>query len=139
MYPRLHLAVFHISTKVFKLRAFQQTLPIHSSQQLVPPPRRTFGRQIDPLSSSISDILNFLTEPLNEGLAYRSLNVLRSAISSTHPKIDSFSVGQHPYVTRFLKGALNKRPSKLRYSHTWNVAVMIKYMISLGEKQHPIT
>ena len=91
------------------------------------------GRQIDPLSSSISDILIFLTEVFNEGLAYRSLNVLRSALSSTHPKIDGFSVGQHPYVTRLLKGALNKRPPKPRYSHTWNVDVMIKYMISLGK------
>lgn len=44
------------------------------------------GRQIDPLSLSISDILIFLTDVFNEGLAYRSLNVLRSAISSTHPK-----------------------------------------------------
>ena len=91
------------------------------------------GRQIDPLSSSISDILIFLTDVFNEGLAYRSLNVLRSAISSTHPKIDGFSVGQHPYVTRLLKGALNKRPPKPRYSHTWNVDIMIKYIISLGK------
>ena len=91
------------------------------------------GRQIDPLSSSTSDILIFLTEVFNEGLAYRSLNVPRSAISSTHPKIDGFSVGQHAYVTRLLKGALNKRPPKPRYSHTWNVDVMIKYMISLGK------
>ena len=34
MYPRLHLAVFHISTNASKLRAFRQTLPIYSSQQL---------------------------------------------------------------------------------------------------------
>jgi len=90
--PRLHLAVFHISTNVSKLRALQQTLPIYSSQLLVPPPRIS-GRQIDPLSSSISDILIFPTELFNEGLAYRSLNVLRSAISSTHPKIDDFFSG----------------------------------------------
>ena len=39
MNPRLHLAVFSISTNASKLRAFQQTLPIYSSssQQLVPP------------------------------------------------------------------------------------------------------
>ena len=37
MYPRLYLAVFHISTNVSKLRAFRQTLPIYSSQQLAPP------------------------------------------------------------------------------------------------------
>ena len=40
MYPRLHLAVFHISTNVSKLRAFRQTLTIYSSQQLVPPHTR---------------------------------------------------------------------------------------------------
>ncbi|KAL9964636.1 hypothetical protein ACROYT_G028306 [Oculina patagonica] len=91
------------------------------------------GRQIDPLSSSINDILIFLTEVFNEGLAYRSINVLRSAISSTHPKIDGYPVGQHPYVTRLLKGALNKRPPKPRYSHTWNVDIMVKYIISLGK------
>ena len=59
--------------------------------------------------------------------------MLRSAISSTHPKIDGFSVGQHPYVTRLLKGVLNKRPPKPRYFHTWNVDVMIKHMSSLGK------
>jgi len=37
MYPRLHLTMFHISTNISKLRAFQETLPIYSSQQLVPP------------------------------------------------------------------------------------------------------
>ena len=148
MYPRLHLAVFHISTNVSKLRAFQQTLPIYSSQQLVPPHTKPMslagtvgaagvldGKLIlfRPVDPSISDILIFLTEVFNEGLAYRSLNVLRSAISSTHPKINGFSVGQHPYVTRLLKGALNKRPPKPRYFHTWNVDVMIKYIISLGK------
>ena len=47
-------------------------------------------------------------------------------------------MGQHPYVTRLLKGALNKRPPKPRYSHTWNVDVMIKYIISLG-KNSPLS
>ena len=96
-------------------------------------------RKIDLFSSSVSDILIFLPEVFNEGLAYRSLNVLRSALSSTHSKIDGFPMGQHPYVTRVLKGALNKRPPKPRYSHTRNVNVTIKYMISLGEKQHSIS
>ena len=42
-------------------------------------------------------------------------------------------MGQHSYVTRLLKGALNKHPPKPRYSHTWNVDVMIKYIICLGK------
>jgi len=93
MYPRLSLAVFHISTNVSKLRAFQQTLPIYSLQLLVPPPRRISERKIDHLSSSISEFLIFLTELFNKCLAYRSPIVLRSAISSSHPKIDGFFSG----------------------------------------------
>ena len=92
-------------------------------------------RQIDPLQASLSDILTFLTEAFNKGLAYRSINVLRSAISSTHPTIDGYHVGQHPYVTRLLRGALNSRPSKPRYIHTWNVDVMVKYIVSLGKNR----
>ena len=93
------------------------------------------GRKIDPLHTSISDILTFLTEAFNKGLAYRSLNVLRSAISSTHPAIDGYHVGQHPYVTRLLRGALNSRPPKPRYTHTWNVDVMVKYIVSLDKNR----
>jgi len=72
-------------------------------------------------------------EAFNEGLAYRSINVLRFAISSTHPSIDGYSVGHHPYITRLLKGALNTRPPKPRYTHTWNVDIMVKYIVSLGK------
>ena len=92
-------------------------------------------RQIDPLQASLSDILTFLTEAFNKGLAYRSINVLRSAISSTHPTIDGYHVGQHPYVARLLRGALNSRPPKPRYTHTWNVNVMVKYIVSLGKNR----
>ena len=82
-------------------------------------------RQIDPICASLNDILLSLTEAFNEGQAYRSLHVLRSDLSSTHdhPKIDGYSVGQHPYITRLLRGALNQRPPKPRY--------MVKYMVSL--------
>ena len=40
------------------------------------------GRKIDPLSSSICDILIFLTEGFNEGLAYQSFNVQRPSFRS---------------------------------------------------------
>ena len=77
MYPRLHLAVFHISTNASALRAFQRTLPIYLLQQLVSPQTKptslvgTVGAagildKTDPLSSSISDILIFLQKPLTK-------------------------------------------------------------------------
>ena len=44
-------------------------------------------------------------------------------------------MGQHPYVTRLLRGALNSRPPQPRYTHTWNVDVMVKYIVSLGKNR----
>ena len=37
MYPRLHLAVFHLSGNSTKQKGFQRTLPEYSNQQLKPP------------------------------------------------------------------------------------------------------
>ena len=42
-----------------------------------------------------------------DSLRYRSLNAYRSAISSTHEKLDGVCVGEHPLVSRVLKGAFN--------------------------------
>jgi hypothetical protein len=42
------------------------------------------------------------------------MNVLRSALSSTHPRIDGYLVGQHPYVVILMRGVLNNRPPKPR-------------------------
>ena len=55
----------------------------------------------------MSHILSFLSDSFHDGLQYRSINVFRSALSSTHPKIDGYAVGQHPYVVKLMKGILN--------------------------------
>ena len=59
--------------------------------------------KINPVSAPLSKILEFLAKAFSDGLEHRSINVLRSAISSTHSKIDSFPVGQHPQVTKLMK------------------------------------
>ncbi|KXJ07709.1 hypothetical protein AC249_AIPGENE19166, partial [Exaiptasia diaphana] len=92
-------------------------------------------RKINPVSASINEILSFLTETFNSGTAYRTLNVLRSAISSTHPKIDRYLVGQHPYVIHLLKGALQTRPPQPRYTHTWDVNLVLNYILSLKKNK----
>ena len=67
-------------------------------------------RKLNSVHASVESILEFLTSEFNLGRAYRTLNVYRSAISSTHPKIDSVRVGEHPLVVQLLKGAYNLRP-----------------------------
>ena len=42
-------------------------------------------------------------------------------------------MGQHPLVSRLLKGIYNTCPPQPRYSTTWDVDVVIRYLQSLGE------
>ena len=90
-------------------------------------------RKVNPISATLNDVLLFLTDRFNNGAAYRSVNVARSAISSCHAKIDGYPVGQHPLVVQLLKGMLNMRPPKPRYTHTWDVHLVTKYPDCLGK------
>ena len=89
-------------------------------------------RQVNPLSAPLSLILEFLKDQFEEGKAYRSLNVFRSALSALLLEIDSFKVGSHPLVSQLLKGAFNLKPPKPRYSHTWSVGKVLDFIKSLG-------
>ena len=74
------------------------------------------GRHINPLSASLGNVLEFLADQFDLGLQYRSLNTLRSAISTSHPQLDNVNVGSHPLVSRLLKGMFNARPPAPRLS-----------------------
>ena len=83
----------------------------------------------------VEDIIILLAQLFKEGYQYRSLNSYRSAISAVHSKVDGQSVGQHPLITRMLKGVYNERPPLARYSTFWNVRVVLRYLRGLGENK----
>lgn len=83
----------------------------------------------------MSEVVNFLADLFVEGYKYNSLNSYRSAISSVHEKVDGLDVGQHPLVTRLLKGAFNDRPPLPKYSSTWDVQVVLNYLEYLGDNE----
>ena len=64
----------------------------------------------NPLVGPVEDVANFLANLYEKGYQYRSLNAYRSAISSVHAEVDGQPVGQHPLITRLLKGVFNERP-----------------------------
>ena len=68
-------------------------------------------------------------------MQYQTVNVLRSAISSTHQWVDGKPIGQHPLVIRLLKGISNERPPKSRYTTTWDVSKVTSYLSSLGDNK----
>ena len=90
-------------------------------------------RDSDPVSGPIGEVVNFLAHLFDQGHQYRSINAYRSAISSVHEKADGYEVGQHPLVSRLLKGVFHERPQQPRYSETWDVSRVTAYIDSLGE------
>ena len=91
------------------------------------------SRDRNPFEGPVSDVVNFLAELHSQGYQYRSLNSYRSAISSIHSKIEGHPVGEHPLVSRVLKGAYNARPPLPRYNTFWDVGVVLQYIKGLGQ------
>ena len=85
-------------------------------------------RQINPIQPSIAKVVDFLSERFQAGLQYTSLNSYRSAISSAIPQVEGCPVGQHPLVCKFMKGVFNSRPPQPKYSGTWDVGFVTKYL-----------
>ena len=85
-------------------------------------------RGVNPVSTSVVNIMQFLTDQFDSGLQYRTVNTLRSAISTTHPEIEGSAVGSHPLVSRLMKGMFNSRPPAPRYTSSWDVREVVSFL-----------
>ena len=79
------------------------------------------GQGVQAAAPTLSNILDYLASLFDGGAQYRTINLHRSALSSTLKPIDGFCVGQHPLVCRLLKGAFNLRPPRPKLCPTWSV------------------
>jgi len=89
------------------------------------------SRGINPLSASIENGLEFLYQQYENGLSYSGINTARSALSTVIFLPDGGSFGNHPLVSRFLKGVFESRPSPPRYKDIWDVSVVLDYLKTL--------
>ncbi|XP_044127924.1 uncharacterized protein LOC122921764 [Bufo gargarizans] len=87
-------------------------------------------RDLDPVSASVTHLLQFLTSLFEAGKAYRTINLFRSAISSTHQGFDGVPAGRHPLVSRLLRGSRLARPPRPRFTATWDVSLVLSFLSS---------
>lgn len=88
------------------------------------------GQTISPLRPNINHVLKFLAELYNKGLQYRSLGTARSAISTFLKICSNIDINKYEEVTRFMKGVFIERPALPRYTTTWSVDTVLKYLES---------
>lgn len=79
---------------------------------------------------SVTTLLAFLTERFKGGASYSALNTDRCAVSLISKK----KIGENEIISRFMKGVFNLRPARPKYSYTWDVAIVLRYL----EKLYPL-
>lgn len=84
--------------------------------------------QIIPNQIQLNDVLKYLTFLHESGLSYSSINTARSTLSLMLPHQDGKPIGEHPLIVRLLRGVARQRPPTPKYSHIWNVDVVLSYI-----------
>lgn len=90
-------------------------------------------RATDPISCPIGDVVKFLAEHFRKGYQYRSMNAYHSAISSVHIRVDGYDMGQHPLVSRALKGAFPSYTSPAKVLPYMGCNRVVNSLDSLGD------
>ena len=130
---QLQLAVWKVSSNVNQQKAFQVGLLNSFWQGGARPPIQLTSHRgsggiagvleegLIPFHVMSESFLDFLADLYEEGLEHRTVNSIQSAVSMTHCHVEGVPIGQHPLVTRLIKGVYNSRLPRPCYSATWDV------------------
>jgi hypothetical protein len=84
---------------------------------------------------NVTDVLKFLHSLHVNGLSYSTLNTARSALSSYLMEFQlsdsNYTVANHPFIVRYLKGVFSCSKPSPRYQETWDVNPVVTYIESL--------
>ncbi|XP_073683991.1 uncharacterized protein [Garra rufa] len=82
-------------------------------------------KRIVPFLCSVADVLCFLQELLDKGRAFSTVKVYLAAISACHMGIDNNTMGQHPLVCRFMRGARRLNRVSKPLIPPWDLSVVL--------------
>lgn len=77
------------------------------------------------------EIIEFLTT-LFDTLGYSAINTARSALSTFVVLPEGHSVGNHPLISRFLRGVFQLKPPLPRYNKIWDVRLVLNFLRKLS-------
>ena len=81
-----------------------------------------------PDRDAVSSVENYLAHLFHEHkLAYRTINVHRSAISAKLSPYNGMPLGEQPVVCKVMKGIFNLRPPKKKLIPTWSVKTVLSF------------
>lgn len=93
-------------------------------------------RSADPLSATLKNVLQFLTDLHASGKSYSTVNVHRSMLSQTLEPLDGVAIGEHPLIVRLMRGCYHQNPPQPRYNEMWDAGKVSTFIESLGENRN---
>ncbi len=72
----------------------------------------------DPLPGPIVNVVNFPADFHKHGYKYQSLKHTDQSFPP-HERVEGFSVGEHPMVSKLMKGVFHDRPTLPKYTVSW--------------------
>lgn len=81
---------------------------------------KCMGRGSDPTSNDLIVVEAILLEQFRSK-SYSTVNINRSALSSTIERVEGFQVGQHTKMLLLMKGIYNKKPQAAKYDSVWDM------------------
>ena len=83
---------------------------------------------LDVLRPTLPQALSFLQSLVDSGLGYSAVNTARSALSAILLIPGVLSFGAHADVMLFMKGVFNLRPTRPRYTSTWDSSTVLNFL-----------
>ena len=93
------------------------------------------SRKVNPLCGTITNGIDFLGKQYKCGLTYSSLKTARCALSIVILLPNRNTFGNHPLVTRLMKGVFELRPTLPRYNSIWNLSTVLDFIKALGPNE----
>ena len=90
------------------------------------------SKQVDPYKATLNEVADFLAYLFESGLQYRTIAGYRSMLSAVLPPIQNCPVGQHPHISRLIKGVFHSRPPKIKLLPEWDLEVVLSTL-----EKHP--
>ena len=91
-------------------------------------------KDIDPFTSTVQMILNYLSFCFEEGLSFNTVKTRVSAITSRHNtfggvRSGKVSLSSHPDIRAFFKGAMRRFPPVLDRVPSWDLPTVLKVLM----------
>ncbi|XP_073690968.1 uncharacterized protein [Garra rufa] len=82
-------------------------------------------RQLIAYQCSFTAILSFLQDLIDGGRSFSTIKVYLAAIAACHVGFDGTTVGQHPLIRRFMKGARRSLPVTKKVIPEWDLSMVL--------------